>query len=399
MFGKKYFVIAIKRGKIIATNVKTRGKKKVLDQIEYGWDEKTLDIVISKIIADNKPKSVRILLGEELSYVLRLSVPLDLSEEDEREYIGRQISNKIPEILTDRDWDYKDLHFNIVQKKQTQKSKEVIVFSPVKGVFDLISSAIRKAGVKVDAVEPEQIARIRDKNPLVGIAKKVDLKGDDKDVLNIKPLDVRRIDDSVQEDDEVLLTKVGEGDGDLENEQTESVEEIEQEERSDKEGGSRKQLFLAGLMVVLFIIAGVLVYFLIIRKGENEIEVQEQADVVETTSPTQTPIPEEEPEEGTDEVVELETYKLQIQNGSGIEGEARIVNEILIAEGFSEADTENAPNYDYVATEVKFKQRLPQEVYETVERALNSDYEIEKIDKFLGEDGEYDLVIIIGKRE
>ena len=94
----------------------------------------------------------------------------------------------------------------------------------------------------------------------------------------------------------------------------------------------------------------------------------------------------------------MSEYKIEVQNGSGIAGEAGIVSEILEAEGFSEIETANADSYEYKQTEVKLKEETSEKVYEVVERALNSDYSIVKSDEVLSSDSDFDVIIIVGER-
>lgn len=107
------------------------------------------------------------------------------------------------------------------------------------------------------------------------------------------------------------------------------------------------------------------------------------SDAAVITSPTPSP-------------VDLALYRVQVLNGSGQAGEAGVVEEILLAEGFSDIDLGNADSYDYVSTEVQLAEDTPSQVYAEIERALNSDYVLSLSADRLNSNSEYDVLIIVG---
>ncbi|MBU1256703.1 LytR C-terminal domain-containing protein [Patescibacteria group bacterium] len=167
----------------------------------------------------------------------------------------------------------------------------------------------------------------------------------------------------------------------------------EPSEKNDVKTKSNKGLFMA--LAITLVVGGALTGgILYSRSATNNQDIRSKANetpeavVTETVTETPTPTPEE---------LDLTEYTLQIQNGSGTAGQAGAVDEILQAEGFNEADTTNADSYDYQDTEVQLKADTPKAVYDTIERALNSDYDV-KLGDALEEDSEFDVVIIVGQK-
>lgn len=260
MFGKTHIIIALSKEKVIAAKVKTKGKKKIKSAIEYGFDINTLDVVLENIKQKFNAKNVRILVGDSLSYLVRLRIPADLQDADERDYISKNISEKIPEVLGNDEWDYKDLHFNIAKSERGEGSKEkdVVVFSPVRGVFRALSEAVNKVGLKVEAIEPETISKTRDTNPLVGLAMKKDIKGKDEDVLNLEPIAVLDTSEEEKEDkEELLVNSAKQLRQEAEDEGKDDLKDVLADVgKKSKSKGKRSKLWLILPFVILLIGGG-----------------------------------------------------------------------------------------------------------------------------------------------
>jgi len=167
----------------------------------------------------------------------------------------------------------------------------------------------------------------------------------------------------------------------------------EPSEKNDVKTKFNKGLFVA--LAITLVVGGALTGgILYSRSATNNQDIRSKANetpeavVTETVTETPTPTPEE---------LDLSKYTLQIQNGSGTAGQAGAVDELLQAEGFNEADTTNADSYDYQDTEVQLKADTPKAVYDTIERALNSDYDV-KLGDALEEDSEFDVIIVVGQK-
>lgn len=100
------------------------------------------------------------------------------------------------------------------------------------------------------------------------------------------------------------------------------------------------------------------------------------------------------PSAAAEEEVDLAGYTVQILNGSGVTGQAGVVEDILEKAGFEEFETDNADSFDYVETEVSLKKAVSKTVFEKIKTALK-DYTVIEGDQ-LKEDADYDVVLIIG---
>jgi hypothetical protein len=399
MFAKTKTIIAITKGKIVGAKVKTKGKKKIKKVIELGWEYKTFDVALAKLVKELRAKTIRVLIGDEFSYVLRLKVPSNLRESEEREFIAKKISEQIPEELGDNEWDYKEFHFSIAPKKETKEAEqEVIVFSLVKGFFKVLSEAVGKLDLKVEAIEPSSVAKTRHENPLVGLAIKDDIRGKDENVLNLKPLEIEEIEErnviGIEKEETLLVdeaNKARERTSTLvPNIVAEMPSQDKQEKRTKKSvKGWKIILFLALLLAIVAALA-LTFYNPAVFKIDKLSSISETQETV-NVQPESTIV--EQIEE-----IDLSEFTVQIQNGTGVAGEANYVSDILLAEGFTDLASANAESYDYADTEVSLKEFVSEKVYDNIERALNSDYSIVKSDEVLSGESEFDVLIIIGTK-
>ena len=389
MFGKKRFVIYFSRNKFLVAKVVG---KKIKNSKEYNWDNTTLDLSLAKAAKEFKIKTLRILLSKEVSYVLRLNVPSNLSGQEERNYIAKKASETIPENLTDLDWDYREVRFG---DAKSEKEKSVIVFAPVKGLFKLLSDSANKLNINVEAVEAEAISAVRNASPIIGLAIKEDLGGKDADVLNISPLDLvkEEVKGEDTSDDSLLIEEAKKLKEDEEEKEIKPDEEKAiQLLKVTKDANLFSTILI--IVVILTIIAGggYLVYRFNIISSMIRQDDSNESETIEMVTPSAgpTPIPTLAPEG-----IDLSSYSLQIQNGSGTAGEADLVLETLAAEGFEDIQTSNADSFDYQETVVRLGSDVLDQVYDIVDRALNSDYKLVKEENT---DDSFDIVIIVGKR-
>ena len=93
----------------------------------------------------------------------------------------------------------------------------------------------------------------------------------------------------------------------------------------------------------------------------------------------------------------MDTFKVQVLNGSGVAGEASVINELLQAQSFQKAETDNADSYDYEETEVQIKENTSKTVFDTIKTALEGQYNV-VLGDVLGEDSDFDIIVIVGER-
>ena len=185
---KKVNVIGVNRKNMVFAKVDPKGDGRIVRSYTKEYDFATIREILITLVAKLKLKKVRLLFSDDLSYILNLKVPKDLAGHEEKKFIYGRIKEQIPENMSGYSWDYKELKKAPVSKyvKATEiPDKEVIVFAPVKNIYERIKEIITKEGVYIEAVEPEFLAKKRSGNPLIGIAKKKDLVGSDETVLNI----------------------------------------------------------------------------------------------------------------------------------------------------------------------------------------------------------------------
>ncbi|KKQ84931.1 MAG: hypothetical protein UT08_C0012G0027 [Candidatus Woesebacteria bacterium GW2011_GWB1_38_8] len=182
MIFKTKTIIAVTRKYIIGAKVRLRDKK-VVKAFQSEWDYILLNDVMEKLKTALNAKKVRVLISDDLSYTLRLKIPVDLTGEQERAFIYEKIKEEIPENLDDSEWDFKVYRKETIAK--TEDEKEIFIFAPVKRLYQGMVESFDKLGISVEAIEPQVIASARHPNPLVGLALKKDLKGKDEEVLNL----------------------------------------------------------------------------------------------------------------------------------------------------------------------------------------------------------------------
>lgn len=386
MFGKTQIIIAISKDKLLAAKVNP-SKRKIVKTLELGWSPETLALALAKIKKDLSANTVRILFVKDISYVLKIEAPASMSGGELKDYLGQKISEQIPEILGEGYWDYKDLSFSIKsQNIKEDNSKEVIVFSPVKGVFENLSKALANADLKVEAIEPEEVAATRDANPLIGLSMKEDIKGEDEEVLNLKPL----------ENNEEFLDEIP-----INREESAEVGDaginkpMELSESTSVKNKPKNVLKSILLVTFLITVSAIAVWFTFksfttkkpVLETQEEISPSPQISQIET-------VPTEEPQLDVDPA----SYTVQVLNGSGVAGEASFAAELLMNSGFAEAATGNATSSAFTKTEVSFSEGIDDQVYGLVAESLNEYFDVATESGRLTTD-EFDIVITVGIRK
>lgn len=473
MFKSKKTIIYLTKNKLRAGFVTTRPPLKATDLIESDWSLENLGQVLAQVKIKLKAKKIRVLVGEELSYVVSLAIPK--TEVKEKDAIKLKLQEVIPENLDESVWDFKET-------AQTKDKKIVQVVAFVKSFFEVLSAGLNQAGIEAEAIEPTSLAlarltetekqphliihkslealalvadhglvvasetfdsqvnlpkigqlldfvsrhfnitpakvilsgdmegfdtkqleakdrQIEQKNldPMIGLALKQDLKGKDEEVLNLKVLNIASTPKPNQNDSESKIEK------EIVEEEIKNKEEFPKNNRqpqvflSDTQKPPLVNKKLLIIFLVILLLSGLTLGGIFTYRSLTKPEAKPEATptpVVEAT-----PTPEISPSSTPEVKINLADYSVQILNGSGVAGEAGAVQEILTAEGFESIDTGNADSYDYSDTEVQVKKDTPEVVFETIERALNSEYTVLKSDKILAEDSGYDILVIVGVKK
>ena len=367
MLGRSKKIIYIGRDKIVATEVVDAATKRFGMSHEVGWTYETLVLALTEISKKFSSKEFMILLSDDLTYVFHLPVPADTPESKMREFVLASLQKKIPDDIEEGEWDYKEL-------RSSSDSRDVVAFVIMKKFAKALTGAISKAGLQIEAIEPETISKTRDSNAYIGLALKDDIKGPDRDVLNLEPK-------------EVAPPKV-------------VVTEISPEARPISEPVPPKKSFNFKLLLI-FIIPAILIGILVgglfyLSKNKSISEPQPST----TPQSSETPMVDAETEqtvmaeEAKDKVSGL---SVQILNGSGTPGEAGKVSDMLAYEGFENIKTANAVSFDFTDTEVQTKESVS-DVYAVIERALQDKYSVVKSDA-LPDASDFDIVITVGQKK
>lgn len=176
IFQDRVAVIYLLREKIKFAYVGLNKKPNLKNTGEYPWSAKTITNVLPKIKQKIGP-NIRVVVADDLSYLATISIAKDIK--DIRKFVFDRVSETIPEDLLDKDWDFKKISESLTEK-------QILIFSPVKSVFNLFLDEAIKAGFKIESVEPENSAIKRNANPIIGTAIKKDIFGKDEDVLNLE---------------------------------------------------------------------------------------------------------------------------------------------------------------------------------------------------------------------
>jgi hypothetical protein len=284
-------------------------------------------------------QSVLLLLSDAISYLYEKVIDPPLSvDEGFRGKLQELIKADIPEDFSEFTWDYKvDNDFDGKQK--------VIVFAPIKEFQTTINDISKKLMIKILAMETESVAATRDPNPILGILKKPDIKGDDDEVLNL----------STEPD----------------------------------EGNKKISIKTIGLIFlgVLLLIGGI---FGAIKLILNVTGSEKKAPVVTILVPTIAPT-EISPTMAA--IKEWSELSVMVQNGTSQSGLASKKANILKEGGITNVESGNADNKDYVSNVLIFKEEILKENYlkQFTDLITVSEKDI-KVDNSIG----YDVVFILG---
>jgi len=254
-------------------------------------------------------------------------------------------------------------------------------------------SSILAPKPKMETAETKvEVTEMTDTKPKITSFSQLDTSGDNPTESKIKP--------ESKEEENKPAEEIGETDADVDEPEdvkkgSEDIKEWLKEVRPDttKEnskvnGGRMKPLFVGILLllVVAGVVGGFYYYSTNIKKSDDKLEENEEVSVVEEVTPTP-------------EIVDLKTYSVSVLNGSGIAGEAGRADALLKSAGFENTETGNAEEFDFVATEIAYKEKVPASVLAKIEEALKAGYLTETADQRLAEDAEFDIVITVGSKK
>ena len=143
------------------------------------------------------------------------------------------------------------------------------------------------------------------------------------------------------------------------------------------------------LVLIVFIIAG---FFIFKGTGTPEESPSPSPIIrgVTTGDETQTPTP-------TPEAVDRTKVAIEIQNGTGIVGEAGYLRDILKGMGYSQFEVGNASSQDHVTTSVTYLKDLSKTVQDEITEKLKETYK--EVDVKTSSTGKVDVLIVAGLKK
>lgn len=139
-------------------------------------------------------------------------------------------------------------------------------------------------------------------------------------------------------------------------------------------------------IIIIGLLAGGGYYFWQSRGAATTSETAETTPTPDTEQPTPTP----------EENVEKDAFSIEIQNGSGIAGEAGRAQELLEGDDFKVTGTANADNYDYEETVIQAGDDVPDAWIDELIASLEKNYTVQTRIDDKG-DSDADVVVIVGK--
>ncbi|MDD5083956.1 MAG: LytR C-terminal domain-containing protein [Candidatus Moranbacteria bacterium] len=201
-------------------------------------------------------------------------------------------------------------------------------------------------------------------DPILGLALKKDIRGNDADVLNVNLL---------PQEKRNFLSLI----------------------RSPRE----KRLLI--IFFIVFILGSVAVSGMFMFNRSVKAPIKQEsviADIpIEVAKPS---VPQDNadglvPPSGSGAVAD---YAISILNGSGIRGEAAGVEKLVRAEGATKVRIGNADNNSYTKTKIRAKKTVPPSMSQSIVKVLSSRYVVEDVE-ILDDGAEDDIMVIVGSQK
>lgn len=467
MLEKSNIVLFVTARTVQAGKVVLGVPPRIEDAVEADWTPDTLPELIRQIREKYGVSSVRVVAGEDSSFVTCLAVPK--GRDQDREYIEELAAPQLPVPLSETKWDYKDVFvrgdkviiqvaairssviddliaafresglvmgalepasYALSRITESEKEPHLSVFSGnghlivaayrglvlgsvmVEGqaqssrIQKLIQDTERHYGLKISSVlygsdqsvpilgslKRYPLKRIK-LHPMIGMAMKKDLRGDDEEVMNIADDD----NSSSEHSSDGVPRHVPSPPvlSDHHPKESEEPAEIDHQTTHSRLPSPVVIRTIGMISIATILFFGGLFYYLGLR-AKTQAENPPELSIIPTSGTVTSPTPEPT---ATPEPVDVSGYKVRILNGTGVKGEATVVKGLLEQAGFKTFDTGNAETYSYTDTEVKVKEQLPPAVFGIVANALSQSYTPILSPEELTSNFGYDLVVIVGKKK
>jgi uncharacterized protein YxeA len=152
-------------------------------------------------------------------------------------------------------------------------------------------------------------------------------------------------------------------------------------------GKISKKAIIGVIILIVFIIAG---FFIFKGKGTPEESPLPSPVVRGETAATQTPTP-------TPEAVDKSKISVEIQNGTGITGEAAYLKDTLKSLGYADFKVGNASSTDNITTSVTFAKDVPSSAQTEIANKLKEVYK--EVDVKTSGTATTDVLVITGLRK
>jgi hypothetical protein len=379
MFEQNKFLLSVNR-KTVTLYKNASGKNAAEEKLlEKEWQSGQLSEIFAELKNKFKFSVLRILLGDDLSYSLILTIPKDEYEKapKKRDFIYLRIKEMIPEILTDDEWDYKK------EPITDKKNYTIRVFSPVKQFFLELQSAAKKNRIKIDAIESISNAFLRNPDVVASVLNKKDITGNDEDVLNVQP----KMDGAEEEKIEVatpISTNVA-------DEPKADVQVVTTVDSTDK------KIILMIVVSFLILCFAILLFFFL--QNRNKLAKLNQKNnpkvisnlIVKPSASRKRPTPTA----SSSAQIDKSKLALQILNGNGEAGASAKMADFLKTKGYAQFEMGNAETFDFETTEINVKKNG---VFLILKKDLEKNYQISSSSATLLSNDKYDTTIIIGKK-
>jgi len=362
------------------------------------WDYKLIkthrDLNIYQIVAVNKSflnllKKAIANVGIEVDFIEPVAYSLAQITKDEEDIHVLFYSGEFGNI------------YSLVYKGAVIFSTEYNLDTDPKEKFNTFKDYVRKKYELGENIKIISNLKLEEKailkgnlNPLAGIVStKRTLKGKDRDLLNI-PIKTNKKEEK-KADLEKIDLKVKESEADSVWDNNNDDEDVDE----DSTSGKKKLFLMIGVLIVLIVLAGLLI--VIKKKDKSSIINNDKIKVVEESTKEAVVVPDElnAPDESTPEVelnVNFSDYKILVENGAGIAGEASKVKKILEDAGFENIAVGNADSYNYTKTEIIFKENIPEKIFNATKNAILNNYQVKFPIKTIEKDRDYDVIVTVG---
>ena len=162
-------------------------------------------------------------------------------------------------------------------------------------------------------------------------------------------------------------------------------------------GGGAKTLLIIGILALIGIL-GYVIYKSATSDGATP-SLTEPTPYQNTAAPIQepTPVPSVSPSASPSANVDKTKVKIQVQNGTGITGEAAYLQTLLKGLGYTNVTVGNSTTQDNTDTEVSFSSSVSSDVVNEITTKLNATYQTVK--KTNSTSTSYDVIIVTGLRK